>query len=319
MSRKTDLFLNNIRKDILHSLHPLQTFFIEINSTCNLNCKHCYIPKEYKQFVLDLEDICKSISLVKKEFGNSVGIAITGGEPLIHPNFKDISEYLFKNGFYWSLATNGLLLSKDIVRELIQSNCRAITVSLDGNQENHDNQRKQNGLFKKVLEKIDMLITKSFPNIYITATIHDGNVNSLEDMYRMISKYKEKVKWRINPLLYCKSVDENNLRITESTYSKICEFSKRVKKDLGISIIIGEKNPLSIKYGEYFYSEFDSCFAGISTFGILSNGDIANCMVCREKPLGNIKGVSSLKEVWDNQDLNKKALCEKHFISKDLK
>lgn len=316
MSRKTDLIFNNVRKNVLHTLHPLQTLFIEINSTCNLNCRHCYIPEQLKQSVLPFTEIEKIVNLVSSEFGNSVGIAITGGEPLLHPDFNKIVNILEKKSFNWSLATNGLLLTSKDIDLLIKNNCTAITISLDGNEKTHEIQRKKKGVFKKVIGVIEMLIEKRFPLIYITATIHDDNIDSLNDIYKLMAKYNDKLRWRINPLLYCDNVEKNNLKISKDTYIKICEFSKKVKNDLGQNIIIGEKNPLSIKHTEYLYSEFDSCFAGISTFGVLANGDIVNCMVCREKVLGNISKVNSLKNIWEKQDLRQKGLCERHLESK---
>jgi len=250
-------------------------------------------------------------------WGNSVGIAITGGEPLLHPDFNKIVDILDKNKFHWSLATNGLLCTPEIIDTIINKGCNTITISLDGNEKTHEIQRNHKGTYNRTLESIDLLLEKAFPNIYITATIHDDNIQSLEDIYSLISKYKESVKWRINPLLYCENVKNNNLSISEISSTKICEFADRVRDNLKINIIVGERNSLSLKYKEYMYSEFDSCFAGISTFGVLANGDIVNCMVCRDNVLGNINTCNSLKETWEEEDRTKKGLCERHLESKN--
>lgn len=316
MSRKVDMFFYNLRKNALYTLHPLQNFFIEINTTCNLNCKHCYIPKQFRQSVLSLKDIECILKQIKTDWGDTPGIAITGGEPLLHPSFNEITKILGRYKFRWSLATNGLLLTPKIIDFLLENNCSAITISLDGDENSHEKQRDKIGSYKEVLKVIDLLLQKKFPYICITSTLHDDNVYSLENIYTLISKYRDTISWRINPLLSCENAQQNNLKISKSTYIKICKFVERVKTDFNIDIILGEKNPLSIKYKEYLYSEFDSCFAGISTFGVLANGDIVNCMVCREKTLGNIKDSKSLKSIWDKQDLTQKGLCERHIESK---
>lgn len=316
MSRKVDLIINNLRKEVVHTLHPLETFFIEINSTCNLNCKHCYIPVEQKQFVLPMEIIEKILEEIYKIWGNSVGIAITGGEPLIHPNFNKILNILKKYNYHWSLATNGLFLTTKIIKNIKEKGCNAITISLDGNKETHDFQRGKKDSFEEVLKKIDLLIENNFPEIYLTATIHDENIYSLKDIAILIRKYGTKVNWRLNPLLQCENVQKNNIKISKDTVNRLCEFVKSIQNEVRAQILVGEKNPLSIKYGEYLFSEFDSCFAGISTFGLLSNGDFANCMVCREKPLANIRDAYSLKDIWDNENLEKKGLCDRHLESK---
>lgn len=316
MSIKIDRFFNNIKLELVHTLHPLQNFFIEINSTCNLNCKHCYIPPQQKQSILSLEEISKVLDIVNKEWGQSVGLALTGGEPLMHPKFKDITKLLNKYNFRWSLATNGLLLDEESIDLLMKNGCSTMTISLDGNEKTHEIQRNKKGTYSKTLEVVDMLIKKDFPNMFITSTIHNGNIDSLEDIYLLIKKYGNKITWRINPLLYCENAKRNNLTINMSTYKKLYNFIKKVKEELGVNIIFGEKNPLSIRYGKYLYSEFDNCLAGITTFGVLSNGDIVNCMVCRDKPIVNIKDCDSLKKVWNDLDTSKKGLCNRHFEAK---
>lgn len=317
MSIKIDRFFHSIKQDIIHTLHPLQTFFIEINSTCNLNCKHCYIPPSSKQNILNLEDVERIIKTVKGEWGKSVGIAITGGEPLIHPDFKDIAEVLYREEFNWSLATNGQLLDTKMINFLKEKGCRTMTISLDGNEETHDVQRNSKGAFKKTIKVVDNLIENEYPNIYLTATIHDQNIESLDDLFVLIKKYGNSLKWRISPLLYCENVEINNLSMSRKTLTKIYDFYHKVKRELDISILPGEKNMLSIKYKQYFDSEFDSCLAGITTFGVLSNGDIVNCMVCRDKVLGNILKGDSLKTIWAEEELDRKPLCEKHYESED--
>lgn len=313
MSIRTDRFFNNFKLDLIHTLHPLLNFFLEINSTCNLNCKHCYIPSQQKLFILSYDNILKTLKMIDKEWGKTVGISLTGGEPLMHPNFKDIVKVLEHYGFRWSLATNGLLLDERTIDNIIMKGCSTLTISLDGNEKTHDLQRNKDGSYAKTMKTIDKLIEKKFPNIYVTATIHSGNVSSLEHIYVLIENYKGKIKWRINPLLYCEKVRENNLIIDEDTYKTIFNFVTKVYKNLDENIIFGEKNPLSLKYGNYLYSKFDNCLAGITTLGVLANGNIVSCMVNRDRPITNVKECNSLKAVWNRLDKSKKGLCNRHY------
>ncbi len=312
MSKSIDYFFHIIKTELIYKSHLLNTFFIEINSTCNLNCSHCYIPEDQKLNFLNYEQIKKILSLVKKEWGNSVGIALTGGEPMLHPNIMKIIEEIHKQGFYWSLATNGTLLDKNIIEFLLKKKCTSITISIDGNEISHNKLRKNTKSYQKTIESINYLTQVKFPNIYITSTIHNDNVSSLNELGELVKKYKN-VKWRINTLLTCENSIKNKLKITKDTYLKIVRFAKEYKEKYNIDIILGEKNPISFKYNEYFKSDFDNCLAGITTFGILSNGDIVNCMVCRDKILGNIKKVDSLKEIWAIEDLSIKGLCNRHI------
>lgn len=310
MSKSKDLFFHKIKSALIHKLHPLETFFIEIDSICNLSCKHCYIPQIHKNKYLDIKEIQKVLDLIYREFDSLPGIAITGGEPLLHPQFKEIVSLLNTYPFAWSLATNATLISPSAPL----NGCTAITISIDGKIEDHTFLRGEKSNYLNVIRNIEQLLERNIPNIYLTSTIHDENVDSLPQVGEIVSKFSGKIKWRINSLLECESSKRNNIRISKKTYLKIIDFTNKYEGE----IILGEKNPLSIKNGEYFFSDFDQCSGGITTFGVLSNGDIVNCMVCRDKALGNISNISSIKEIWEREDTSEKELCEKHIESRKV-
>ena len=319
MSRKTDFIISRVQNYLLRKLHPLEVFFIEINTICNLHCKHCYIPSSQKQEILPFKYIEKSLDQIYKKWGNSVGIAITGGEPLLHPEFKKIAEMLWKYKYSWSLATNGILLNEEMIKILMRYGCNTMTISIDGDEKAHNIQRDSKTAFSGATMAIERLMKNKFPNIYVTSTIHRDNVDSLKYIYKLISQYRNNLKWRINPLLFCESTQINNLSMDTKTYQKIVDYVKKVYANLGVEIKLGERSAYALKYGESPYSEFDLCTAGINTFGVLANGDIVNCMVCRNEKLGSIYKDITLEEIWDSQNLYKKGLCERHFESKNSK
>ena len=88
-----------------------RTFGLQFHITdrCDQRCKHCYIfagkdiPKfnefsleELKSIVENLKDSCDKLD--KKPF-----IAVTGGDPLLHPNIFEFLEYLHQNHINFSI------------------------------------------------------------------------------------------------------------------------------------------------------------------------------------------------------------------------
>ena len=47
-----------------------------------------------------------------------VAIAFSGGEALLRDDFWEVARYASSKGLYLSIATNGTLLTKDVVRRL---------------------------------------------------------------------------------------------------------------------------------------------------------------------------------------------------------
>ena len=86
----------------------LKRVYLEITNSCNLNCPFCtnekgnnFLPiDEIKNYIDQIKPIC-----------NYIYLHILG-EPLLHPNFEEILEYLDNKQMHLQLVTNGTLLYK---------------------------------------------------------------------------------------------------------------------------------------------------------------------------------------------------------------
>lgn len=78
-----------------------------VTNQCNRNCPFCIAKKntnKTKNVYLSLEYIEKAIDFAKKE--DIKTIALTGGEPTLHPHIIEIAEMFHQNGFDLALYTN---------------------------------------------------------------------------------------------------------------------------------------------------------------------------------------------------------------------
>jgi radical SAM protein with 4Fe4S-binding SPASM domain len=116
----------------------------EITRRCNLRCLHC-------------ENECgdpssRELSLEKtREVGRELAtlggrsVHITGGEPLLHPQWDSICRDLAGLGLRLSLVTNGTLLDHENLTRALDSGVVAFGISLDGLQTTHDSIRVRLG------------------------------------------------------------------------------------------------------------------------------------------------------------------------------
>jgi MoaA/NifB/PqqE/SkfB family radical SAM enzyme len=137
------------------SPHPspvpsLRYLELQITDRCNLRCHHCYIGDGLSQ---DLS--VKNIEEILEEFEEMQGLRLllSGGEPLLHPNFWEINERLKDYAFRSVLLSNGILITRDVARRL---RVREVQISLDGMKEGHESIRGT-GTFTKTLAAIDHL------------------------------------------------------------------------------------------------------------------------------------------------------------------
>lgn len=118
---------------------PLRDLRISVTDRCNFRCTYC-MPKEVfnsdyeflrRDDLLSFEEITR-ISRVFSLLGVKK-IRLTGGEPLLRKNIPALIEQLTQIDSIEniSLTTNGVLLTKELARQLKDAGLNRITISLD--------------------------------------------------------------------------------------------------------------------------------------------------------------------------------------------
>ncbi len=111
-----------------------------ITNRCNFSCKTCLREKSSNQD-LPLETIEKVIPTLR-----TLGvqhIALTGGEPIMHPEFENVLDIITAADIKISLVTNSWLYEKYLTcLEKHRDHVYYVAISLDGhNAELHDKNR----------------------------------------------------------------------------------------------------------------------------------------------------------------------------------
>ncbi len=105
--------------------------YIEITNQCNLSCDFCASSKRPKLFmtVAQFQLICDQIRFLTDYIYLHVQ-----GEPLLHPNLKEILQIAYQNELQVQLVTNGTLLNKNI--DILKNSpaIRQISISLQSMQ-----------------------------------------------------------------------------------------------------------------------------------------------------------------------------------------
>lgn len=121
MPRVRDLAYRDFRRSIQERMgRPLHAEF-ELTHRCNLSCIHCYLgtrpglrPSRRcgKGPELTLEQV-KSVVDKLQEAG-FIWLVLTGGEPLLRPDFPEIYLYAKARGFIMIILTNATLIDEHI-------------------------------------------------------------------------------------------------------------------------------------------------------------------------------------------------------------
>lgn len=111
-------FENYVLKKVImvgHKNNVLNTIGIPIVEHCNLNCKGClhFCNKSQKEYYYNLNQLDNDLQRLHELFESVLVIRVYGGEPLLHPQLKEIFEAI-RNIFpncELQLLTNGMLLN----------------------------------------------------------------------------------------------------------------------------------------------------------------------------------------------------------------
>ena len=133
---------------------PLSGTF-ELSPVCNFSCRMCYIRKTQKEVnesarkILTLEDWLR-IARDARDAG-MLYLLLTGGEPLLWPDFWTLYEELVDMGFLISINTNGSLIDEAAVARFRKRPPQKISITLYGaGNETYRDLCGINGVFSKV-------------------------------------------------------------------------------------------------------------------------------------------------------------------------
>ncbi|MCE5336668.1 MAG: radical SAM protein [Desulfobacteraceae bacterium] len=149
--------------------------------TCNLKCEHCAVKRfqgKSSKRSFTIADV-RELSRQADEMGLA-HLVITGGEPLVFPDFDELVAAVDPNKFYITSDTNGWLLDDARARHLKGIGVDKIQLSLDSlSAEEHDSFRRRKGSHERALRAIDAALGAGL-NIIIQTVVSKQRVRSQE-------------------------------------------------------------------------------------------------------------------------------------------
>ena len=115
----------------VHSIQSLGTVdgpglrFVVFLQGCNLRCKCCHNPDTWDMHgtkTFTAEEIVEKATKYREYFGEKGGITLSGGEPLLQPDFAyEIFKLCHENGINTCLDTSGSILNDSVEKLLTET------------------------------------------------------------------------------------------------------------------------------------------------------------------------------------------------------
>ncbi|MCP4270326.1 MAG: radical SAM protein [Candidatus Brocadiaceae bacterium] len=286
-------------------------FILELTPLCNSKCSFCYnVWKEepcsdsninFLRFDKYKEMITKLLSELK-DFGISPsGIALSGGEVLLHPDFLQLAKHISEQNIRINIASNGTLLSPDIIKKLSEYGVRNFELSLPS-LDDHVYKEITGSDLSKV--KAAMLSIKS-----TSQSILNVAFTIIRQNYREIGTFIDLCfAFSVDSIMLNrfvpggKSADKyDTFALTREELKEALQIANDKAGSHNITILI--TIPIEdciISHSNYPNLRFSSCLCGLNKWVI---DPLGNLRICEQNPeiLGNIFSNNTIDLMKSNQ------------------
>ena len=268
-----------------------------VTHACNLRCVHCY-QGEYQSHMPrdELFRALDSFSEYMEELGDEnvePQINLTGGEPLLHPDFHELCEEIRRRGYRLGVLTNGTLMDGAAAERLAGLRPVFVQVSLDGTRKVHDAIRGE-GAFQRAIRGIDLLKEKGV-RVQVSFTAQRLNCGSFPGLALVCRRHG------VDKLWWDRVVTEGpeqaeTLAVTTGQFRRLVaetNLLRSLEKRRGGKPTVS--NSRALQFGHDPCAEIYRCSAGGNLLILLADGSL---MPCRRLPfiIGNIRD-GSLREI----------------------
>ena len=180
------------------------SFEIDATARCNLNCRHCYInlpagDRDAKSVELSLCEI-ESIAQQAVALG-SLWCLISGGEPLLRPDFISIYLALRRLGLLVSVFTNATLLTSEHIALFKKYPPRSLEVTVYGvTQETYERVTRRPGSYAAFRRGLDLLFEGGI-DVTLKTMALQSNVNELPAIADFCRQHTH-TNFRFDPFLH---------------------------------------------------------------------------------------------------------------------
>lgn len=280
-----------------------QKLFIGIGNLCNLHCEMCanwLLPKE-RRGSLSFQGFIRILDQFESHQTNSV-VFIGEGEPLLNPDFVRMLKYAKNKGFETDLFTNGTLIDRSNVKDLV-ANLNQIHFSVDGAKKetyeairkgaNFENTMNNISLFIKANKGYNSKVVTHIEFVYMALNrneivdivslahklgVDNVNITMVRKMFpgKDIARYDEKIK---------------DLKVESGSVPYLLKKASKLSKILGMGFSVTPSEPFASRCNWPWVSCFIS-YDGFSTPCCLStHPDVINFGNLFETPFS---------EIWNN-------------------
>jgi len=258
--------------------YPLSATF-ELTNRCNFNCAHCYINQPANdEAACERELTTEQVKAIIDQMAAAgvLFLTLTGGEPLLRPDFAEIYTYARLKGLLVILFTNGALITEEIADFLNDLRPFSVDISIYGASRSvFEAVTRVSGTFSRCYAGIERLLSRGIP-LSLKTELMTLNIDEIAEMKAFADE--KGLKFRYDGLLWPR-------------LDGIGEFPREVQLPLDMVVDLdnwdNERHDavkteiVRLKDLKTRDERVFSCGAGLRSFHVDSEGRMSICMMVR--------------------------------------
>ncbi|MBL4655112.1 MAG: GTP 3',8-cyclase MoaA [Bacteroidia bacterium] len=274
---------------------------ISLTEKCNLRCSYCMpeagVQLSPRDSILSAQEI---YDITKIFIGLGINkIRLTGGEPLIRKDFKDIIKSLSNLPIKLTMTTNALLVDK-FIDDLKKCGITSLNVSLDTLNADKFQQITKRDRFQQTINNINLLIKNGFHVKINVVLMKDFNEDEILDFVKWTKKDNIHIRfiefmpfdgnnWEWNKIISLKEILD-----TIDSHYKIIKLLDGKNATAKAYQVLGYKGTFAV------ISSMTNHFCGsCNRLRLTANGKMKNCLFSNNEvdlltPFRNGKNITPL-------------------------
>ena len=261
---------------------------LEILPLCNMNCDMCYVRLSYAETEMKggLHTTNEWISLGREmQRAGVLFLLLTGGEPLLFPDFKRLYVELKQMGMVLTINTNGTLLDEEWADFFAENKPRRINITLYGADDRaYETLCHYPGGFEKTLRAIRLLKERDV-DVKINGSVTKENYKDMQKIYALGEMLGVPVHMDtyMLPGIHERGLpfDEQSRQLPEEAATAGMEALKAEMDPRAFPIYV-EQRITQLENGEEKYPSGITCMAGNCSFAVNWQGEMRPCVTLEE-------------------------------------
>jgi MoaA/NifB/PqqE/SkfB family radical SAM enzyme len=272
---------------------------IDLTYRCNNACRHCWVSipanSPERENELTLDEITRIVDEAR-----TMGCrkwAISGGEPMLRPDFPEIFDYLTGKSASYSLNTNGTLINPQIARLMKRKGTKMVALC-GATAEVHDHITRTPGSFQAALQGFAYLKEAGAGFIVQLIPMKD-NYAQLNEMISLAESLSP--LWRIGASWLHLSASGDHERNREILGQRLDpkDVIELDKPDLFAEDRVEKEDGLACRHAKDDGRLFASCIASRRDFHVDPYGQMTFCSFVKDAALRYDLKTGSFQEGWD--------------------